>query len=149
MSRRVTQEMLVNTKPNGRKATPTISSKPAAAKTAAARATAARKPIAAPSSTLHAKTASKRAAGTNTRQLQAVPAAPTEPVGISKQSRLVAMLRSPSGGTLEQLVELTGWQPHTVRGTISATLRKRLKLNVTCVAGSAGTRVYRIVEAQA
>ena len=134
----------MSTKTTARKATPTTSSTPAAAKTAAPRVTAAKKPIAAPSSTLHAKTASKRAAGTNARQLQAVPAAPTEPVGSSKQSQLIAMLRSPSGGTLEQLVELTRWQPHTVRGTISATLRKRLKLNVIC-----DKSVYRIVEARA
>ena len=61
-----------------------------------------------------------------------------EPTG-SKQSRLIAMLRSPTGGTIDQLTQLTGWQPHSVRGTISGTLRKRLKLNVTCV-----DRVYRI-----
>jgi hypothetical protein len=69
-----------------------------------------------------------------------VPPAPTG----TKQSQLIAKLRAPAGGTIEQLTELTGWQPHTVRGTISGTLRKRLKLNVTCVA-----HVYRIVEAQA
>jgi len=44
---------------------------------------------------------------------------------------------------MEQLAALTGWQPHTVRGAISGTLRKRLKLNVIC-----GGSVYRIVEAQ-
>ena len=38
----------------------------------------------------------------------------------------------------------TGWQPHTVRGTISSVLRKRLQLNVIL---DPGTRVYRVVEA--
>ena len=71
------------------------------------------------------------------------PAIPA-PTTASKQSQLIEVLRSPAGGTIEQLTELTGWQPHTVRGTISGTLRKRLKLNVTCVA-----HVYRIVQAQA
>jgi hypothetical protein len=70
-------------------------------------------------------------------------AAPPAPTG-SKQSQLIAMLRSPSGGTIEQLTELTGWQPHTVRGTISGALRKRLKLDVTCV-----DHVYRIARGQA
>ena len=70
-------------------------------------------------------------------------AQPAEP-SATKQSQLIAMLRTPAGGTMEQLTELTGWQPHTVRGTISGTLRKRLKLNVICV-----ERVYRIAEAQA
>jgi hypothetical protein len=53
-------------------------------------------------------------------------------------------LRSSSGGTIEQLAQFTGWQPHTVRGAISGALRKRLKLHVTCV-----DHVYRIVETQA
>jgi Protein of unknown function (DUF3489) len=65
----------------------------------------------------------------------------------TKQSQLLAVLRSPAGGTIEQLTTLTGWQPHTVRGTISGVLRKRLQLNVTCAAEESGTRVYRIVEA--
>jgi hypothetical protein len=70
-------------------------------------------------------------------------AAPPTPTG-SKQSQLIAMLRSPSGGTIDQLAALTGWQPHTVRGTISGALRKRLKLNVTCV-----DHVYRIAQGPA
>jgi hypothetical protein len=73
---------------------------------------------------------------------------PPAPTG-SKQSQLIAMLRSPAGGTIEQLTLLTGWQAHSVRGVISGALRKRLQLNVVCAAGSAGTRVYRIVEAAA
>ncbi len=72
-----------------------------------------------------------------------VPAVPAPAAG-SKQSQLIAMLRAPAGGTMDQLTEMTGWQPHTVRGTISGTLRKRLKLHVTCLA-----HVYRIVETPA
>jgi hypothetical protein len=79
------------------------------------------------------------------RQPASPPPAPTG----SKQSQLIAMLRSPAGGTIEQLTQLTGWQAHSVRGVISSALRKRLNLNVVCAAGSAGTRVYRIVEAAA
>lgn len=67
------------------------------------------------------------------------PATPAAPTG-TKQSQLIAMLRSPTGGTIEQLADLTGWQPHTVRGA----LRKRLKLDVTCV-----DHVYRIAQGQA
>ena len=54
------------------------------------------------------------------------------------------MLRSPDGGTIDQLTRLTGWQPHSVRGVISGALRKRLQLNVIC-----DKSVYRIVEARA
>ena len=53
------------------------------------------------------------------------------------------MLRAQPGATIEQMTALTGWQPHTVRGTISGVLRKRLGLNVACAAES-GVGVYRI-----
>lgn len=77
--------------------------------------------------------------------------APSEPAPTgSKQSQLIAVLRSPAGSTIEQMTSLTGWQPRTVRGTISGVLRKRLGLQVTTEACSAGgTRVYRIVGAPA
>lgn len=65
----------------------------------------------------------------------------------SKQSQLIALLRSAPGATLPQMTELTGWQPHTVRGTISGVLRKKLGLSVSCLAGESGVRVYRIVGA--
>jgi Protein of unknown function (DUF3489) len=45
---------------------------------------------------------------------------------------------------------LTGWHAHTVRGTISGALRKRLGLNVVCNAlNEDGARSYRIVAARA
>jgi hypothetical protein len=71
---------------------------------------------------------------------------PLESAGTSKQARLISMLSASSGATLEQMMTLTGWQAHTVRGTISGVLRKRLGLNVVCT-GSAGSRSYRIVTA--
>ena len=67
----------------------------------------------------------------------------------SKQSRLIALLRSAPGGTLEQMQKLTGWQAHTVRATISATLRKRLGLDVQSAMGAGGARVYRIAKSAA
>ena len=68
----------------------------------------------------------------------------------SKQAKLIALLRSAKGGTIRQMTRLTGWQAHTIRGTISGILRKRLGLNVVCAArvGDAA-HVYRIVGATA
>lgn len=98
-----------------------------------------RKP-ARPAAKAAARSPAKRAPGKSPRKPATRAAAPTG----SKQSRLIDLLRSPNGGTIAQLTKLTGWQPHTVRGAISGALRKRLKLNVTCV-----DSVYRIVEAEA
>lgn len=44
---------------------------------------------------------------------------------------------------MAQMVELTGWQSHTVRGMLSGSLRKRLGLNVR-YGVEEGVRVYRI-----
>lgn len=70
---------------------------------------------------------------------------PVKPVGTSKQARLISMLNASSGATLEQMMNLTGWQAHTVRGAISGVLRKRLGLNVVCDAAGSEARRYRIV----
>src|SRR5262245_53991309 len=61
----------------------------------------------------------------------------------SKQSRVIAMLQSPAGATIASMMEVTGWQPHSVRGFLAGVVRKRLKLKL----GSKkvdGTRVYQI-----
>lgn len=47
---------------------------------------------------------------------------------------------------MAQMTELTGWLPHTVRGMLSGSLRKRLGLNVQHSLQD-GVRVYRIVPA--
>ena len=61
----------------------------------------------------------------------------------TKQARLIAMLRRPQGATIEQMAETLGWQPHTVRGTLSGALKKRLGLTVASTEEERG-RVYRI-----
>jgi hypothetical protein len=69
--------------------------------------------------------------------------------GTSKQSQLITLLQSPTGGTVEQMMSLTGWQPHSVRGVISGVLRKRLGLKVSSEVQESGARIYRIVGAAA
>ena len=61
----------------------------------------------------------------------------------SKQALLVEMLKRPEGATIAQIVEATGWQPHTVRGAFAGALKKRLGLTVTSEKVE-GTRVYHI-----
>lgn len=77
-----------------------------------------------------------------------VPAATTQPTECrSKQSQLIASLRSTTGVTIEEMMMLTGWQAHSLRGVISGALRKRLGLNVVTTPSANGqSRVYRIVD---
>lgn len=64
----------------------------------------------------------------------------------TRQAHLIALLLSPKGTDIQQMTATTGWHPHTVRGTISGVLRKRLGLNVARVA-EGDKRVYSIVDA--
>ena len=77
-----------------------------------------------------------------------IPAETVAPVsGNSKQAQLIASLRSPAGVTIEEMMILTGWQAHSVRGTISGALRKRMGLNVVASPTANGqSRCYRIID---
>ena len=59
----------------------------------------------------------------------------------SKQSRVIALLQSSTGATIEAMMKATGWQPHSVRGFLAGVVRKRLKLGSKKVDGN---RVYQI-----
>ncbi|HAN56886.1 MAG TPA: hypothetical protein DCQ77_12200 [Betaproteobacteria bacterium] len=65
----------------------------------------------------------------------------------SKQAMLITRLRTLPGVTISQMMALTGWQAHTVRGAISGVLRKKMGLNVSCVKTTeSGERLYYIAD---
>jgi uncharacterized protein DUF3489 len=71
-----------------------------------------------------------------------IPAAPVP--GPSKQAAVIVLLRRPEGATVTEVVAATGWQPHTVRGLFSGTLKKKLGLTLSSAQERRG-RVYRII----
>ena len=64
----------------------------------------------------------------------------------SKQSRVIAMLQSPTGATIAAMMKATGWQQHSVRGFLAGVVRKRLKLKLASKKVD-GTRIYQIASA--
>jgi hypothetical protein len=62
----------------------------------------------------------------------------------TKLDALIAALNRPTGATVADLMAVTGWQAHSVRGAISGHLKKKLKLQVTSKAIEGQGRVYRI-----
>jgi hypothetical protein len=42
----------------------------------------------------------------------------------SKTGKVIALLRRENGATLEELVALTGWQPHTARAALTGLKKK-------------------------
>ena len=75
-------------------------------------------------------------------------AKPTSANRGSKQSRVIAMLQSPAGATIEAMMKATGWQQHSVRGFLAGVVRKRLKLKLASKTMD-GHRVYQIASAGA
>jgi Protein of unknown function (DUF3489) len=62
----------------------------------------------------------------------------------TKQEAILALLREPEGTTIATITKATGWQPHSVRGFLTAVVRK--KLGLTLLSEKPGeARVYRIV----
>ena len=64
----------------------------------------------------------------------------------TKQALLIDLLERRKGATVAEAVEATGWQPHSVRGAISGTLKKKLGLTVTSAVVESRGRVYRIAK---
>ncbi len=48
----------------------------------------------------------------------------------SKSATVLAMLRKRNGATLQQLMDATGWQAHSVRGFLSGHIHKKLGLSI-------------------
>ena len=61
----------------------------------------------------------------------------------SKQALVLDLLRRDGGATIGELAHATGWQPHSIRGAISGTIKKKLGLLVNSEKSSRG-RIYRV-----
>jgi len=62
----------------------------------------------------------------------------------NKTDLVLKRLRLAKGATIAMLMEATGWQAHSVRGFLSAVVRKKLGLNLVSEVGKDGVRRYRI-----
>lgn len=62
----------------------------------------------------------------------------------SKSATIIALLRRKEGATLADLTKATNWQPHSVRGFLSAQVGKKLGLKLESTKHEDGRRIYRI-----
>ena len=62
----------------------------------------------------------------------------------TKLALMIEMLRRSEGATVDQIMDATGWQRHSVRGAIAGALKKKLGLAVTSEKVEDRGRVYRV-----
>jgi len=62
----------------------------------------------------------------------------------SKTAKVLDLLKRPEGASVKELLKSTGWQPHSVRGFLSGTIRKKMGMTVTSTKTEDGERTYSI-----
>jgi hypothetical protein len=62
----------------------------------------------------------------------------------SKTAQILELLKRPGGASLQELMGVTKWQPHSVRGFISGTLGKKMGLTVESAKSEDGKRSYSL-----
>ena len=62
----------------------------------------------------------------------------------SKASQVLELLKGPDGATLAELMKVTGWQAHSVRGFLSGTVGKKLGLAIASTKTEDGERTYSV-----
>lgn len=80
----------------------------------------------------------RRASAENPKQAKHRPPRKT------KLDKLEAMLRRGEGATIAQLATALDWEPHSIRGAISASLKKKRGLKIADEKAKGEERVYRI-----
>jgi hypothetical protein len=62
----------------------------------------------------------------------------------SKTETILDLLKRPEGATAKELLKVTGWQPHSLRGFLSGTVGKKMGLTVVSTKGEDGERSYSV-----
>jgi hypothetical protein len=62
----------------------------------------------------------------------------------TKLAQLESMLRRKEGATIAQIATTLDWQPHSVRGAISGSLKKKQGLTIASEKTDDGRQIYRI-----
>ena len=62
----------------------------------------------------------------------------------TKTAKVLHLLKRSGGATLNDLMQATDWQAHSVRGFLSGTLRKKMGLALTSTNREDGARTYSL-----
>jgi Protein of unknown function (DUF3489) len=62
----------------------------------------------------------------------------------TKTAKILALLQRPKGAGIKELLKITGWQPHSVRGFISGVVVRKMGLRVASTKAESGERRYAV-----
>ena len=65
---------------------------------------------------------------------------------MTKKQTAITMLQRVNGATCTELEKRLGWQPHSIRGFLSSTVRKLPGFQLTVKQTKAGQRRYRLIQ---
>jgi Protein of unknown function (DUF3489) len=63
---------------------------------------------------------------------------------VTKQERMLTLLSRPEGASIEEMMQATDWQQHSVRGFLAGTVKKKLGFALTTSKAAGDVRRYRI-----
>ena len=63
---------------------------------------------------------------------------------VTKQERVLTLLSQQNGASIEEMMQATDWQQHSVRGFLAGTVKKKLGFLLTSLKPNGGVRRYRI-----
>ena len=70
--------------------------------------------------------------------------APQTEERVTKQERVLTLLSQPGGASIEEVMQATDWQQHSVRGFLAGMVKKKLGLTLTSSKTIGEVRRYRI-----
>ena len=62
----------------------------------------------------------------------------------TKQELLLTLLSRPEGASIEEMMQATNWQQHSVRGFLAGTVKKKLGFSLSSAKTGDGVRRYQI-----
>jgi hypothetical protein len=62
----------------------------------------------------------------------------------SKTEAVLCLLKRQNGASLDDVIKVTGWQAHSVRGFLSGVVKKKLRLSLNASDDDKGTRRYHL-----
>lgn len=89
------------------------------------------------------------ATATPVQRKAAAPAAPARPFveqaeRHTKQERMLTLLNRPEGASIEEMMQATNWQQHSVRGFLAGTVKKKLGFALSSAKTADGVRRYHM-----